>query len=62
MEGFLMLQEEINLIINKAKNIYNNIESLEKNNDEIHFKMIQILNKENQKEKEFELEMAHKIN
>lgn len=45
-----MLQQELNLIINKAKKIYNNIEYLEKNNQFINNKMIEILDKKNEEE------------
>jgi len=45
-----MLQQELNLIINKAKKIYNNIEYLEKNNQFINKKMIEILDKKNEEE------------
>lgn len=40
-----MLQQELNLIVNKAKKICNNIEHLEKNNQAINKKFIDILEK-----------------
>jgi len=40
-----MLQQELNLIINKAKKIYSNIEYLEKNNQVINKKFVDILDK-----------------
>lgn len=44
--GFIiMLQQELNLIINKAKKIYSNIEYLEKNNQVINKKFVDILDK-----------------
>jgi hypothetical protein len=49
-----MFQQELNLIINKAKKIYNNIENLEKNNQIINEKMIEILEKQNDEEFAYE--------
>ena len=49
-----MIQQELNLIINKAKKIYNNIENLEKNNQIINEKMIEILEKQNDEEFAYE--------
>ena len=49
-----MFQQELNLIINKAKKIYNNIENLEKNNQIINEKMIEILEKQNNEDFAYE--------
>lgn len=40
-----MIEQDLNLIINKAKKIYNTAEHLEKNNIEINKKMFNILDK-----------------
>ena len=40
-----MIQQDLNLIINKAKKIHNTAEHLEKNNIEINKKMFNILDK-----------------